>query len=86
MIKTKTLEMGGIFREELVAYFLKIGGRTEDRETFKGNNWEVQVGPEIWRKRGSLSLNHVSVTINVEEDNFDEFLAKFHLNFLKAGG
>lgn len=28
--------MGGIYKEDFVEYFLKIGGRTEERETFKG--------------------------------------------------
>lgn len=86
MLKTKTLEMGGIYREDFVEYFLKIGGKSVDQETFKGHHWEVFVGPEIWRTLGSLSIHHVYITFIVEEDQFDDFLAEFHMNFLKAGG
>lgn len=86
MKKTITLEMGGIFRKYLVEYFLAIGGKTEDQEMYAGDYWNVQIGPEVWRSLGSIHLNHVSVTINVEEDKFDEFLAKFRLRFLQAGG
>jgi hypothetical protein len=86
MLKTKTLEMGGIFREDFVEYFLKIGGKTEDRETFKGYYWKVLVGSETWRTLGSLRICHVLITFKVEEDKLDDFLAEFRLNFLRAGG
>ncbi|MDV3428975.1 MAG: hypothetical protein LIR50_18445 [Bacillota bacterium] len=86
MIKTKTLEMGGIYRKDFIEYFLKIGGRTEDQVTFKGSYWEVLVGLQTWRMLGSLNIHHVLITFNVEEDKFDEFLAQFRLNFLRAGG
>lgn len=86
MLKTKTLEMGGIYREDFIKYFLKIGGKTEDQETFKGSYWEVLVGSETWRMLGSLRIHHVLITFNVEEDKFDEFIAEFRFNFLRAGG
>lgn len=86
MLKTETLEMGGIYREDFIKYFLKIGGTMDDEETFKGPYWKVQVGSETWKMLGSLRIHHVLITFNVEEDKFDEFLAKFRLNFLRAGG
>jgi len=86
MLKTKTVEMGGIYREEFVRYFLKIGGKMENQEIFKGPYWNISVGPEIWRMLGSLRIHHVLITFNVEEDKFDQFLAEFRLNFLRAGG
>jgi len=86
MLKTKTLEMGGIYRRDFIKYFSEIGGKTEDQETFKGYYWEVMIGPQTWRMLGSLNIHHVLITFNVEEDKFNEFLAKFRLNFLRAGG
>ena len=86
MLKTKTLEMGGIYRDDFIKYFLKIGGFAEDQETIKGSFWNVKVGAENWTMVGSLRIHYVFVTFNVEEVKFDEFLAKFRLNFLKAGG
>jgi hypothetical protein len=78
--------MGGIYREKFVEYFLLIGGKTEDQTNFKGQYWEVMVGPQIWKMHGSLRIHHVLITFNVEENKFDEFLAEFRLNFLRAGG
>lgn len=86
MLKTKALEMGGIYRDDFVEYFLKIGGTTEDQETFKGSYWEVLVGSQTSRMLGSLRIHHVLIIFNVEEDKFDGFLAQFRLNFLMAGG
>ena len=86
MLKTKTLLMGGIYRESFIEYFLKIGGKAEGKEIFKGDYWKVKVGSETWEKIGSLRINHVLITFYVEEDKFDEFLAEFRLNFLRAGG
>lgn len=86
MFITKTLEMGGTKREEFIKYFLKIGGQAEDQETFKGDYWEAQIGPNDWRTLGSFKICKVLVTLKIEEEKFDEFLAQFRINFLKAGG
>lgn len=86
MLKTKTLEMGGIYREDFVKYFLEIGGKTEDEKTFTGPYWEVIVGPQTWAKLGALNIQHASITFNIEEDRFDEFIAEFRLSFLRCGG
>lgn len=86
MIKTKTLEMGGIYREDFIEYFFKIGGNTKDQETFTGDYWEVFIGEQTWQDLGALKINHVLITFNVKEDKFDEFLAKFRFNFIRAGG
>ena len=55
-------------------------------KTVKNMGWEVLVGPETWTMHSSLKIQHVAVSLNVEEDKFDEFVAKYYLTFLKAGG
>lgn len=86
MLKTKTLRIGEITRKELVDYFLKIGGKTEDEETFKGPYWEVIVGFQEWTKFGSLNIKHILITFNIDENKLDDFIAAFNLNFLRCGG
>jgi hypothetical protein len=86
MMKSKTLETNGIYRKDLVAYFLEIGGQTQDQITFKGSYWEALVNPETMKSRGSFKIHQVLITIHVEEDRFDEFLAQFYKAFLRAGG
>lgn len=86
MTKTKILEVGEINRKDFVEYFLKIGGVTEDKETFKGPYWEAIVGPQTWTKLGVLNIQRILITFNIEEDKFDDFIAAFRLNFLRCGG
>ena len=78
--------MGEINRKELVEYFLKFGGTTEDEKTFKGPYWEVIVGPQTWTTFNVLKIRHVLITFNIQEDKFDDFIDAFHLNFLRCGG
>lgn len=86
MLKTETLKLGEIGRKELVDYFLKVGGITEDDEVIKGTYWEVTVGSQTWTKFGSLRIRHILITISVEDKMYDDFIAAFRLNFLRCGG
>ena len=86
MLKTITLEMGGIHRREFVEYFHKIANEAQDQETFKGYGWEVQVGRETWSSLGILRICHVLITFHIEEDLFDTFLTQFQLHFTRGGG
>ncbi|MEL7647653.1 MAG: hypothetical protein AAGU76_06140 [Sedimentibacter sp.] len=85
-IKNVQMKMGEINRSELVEYFLKIGGETEDEETFKGPHWEVTVGPQILTRFGALNIRHVLISIKAEDNAFDDFMERFNLNFLRCGG
>lgn len=85
-IKTVQIKIGEINRSELVQYFLKIGGETEDEETIKGPHWEVTVGPQILTRFGALNIRHVLITFKVEDNAFDDFMERFSLNFIRCGG
>jgi hypothetical protein len=84
-MKSTTLDMGGIARADFIRYFLQIG-ETADQETFTGEYWKAQVGPEIFGMLGIMRIPRVTITISVDEDRFDDFLAEFRLRFLRAGG
>lgn len=86
MVRTKTLKMGEINRKDIVEYFLKIGGTTEDEETFKGHFWEVTVGPQTSMKFNVLNIRNILVTFKIEEKEFDDFISAFNLSFLRGGG
>lgn len=77
--------MGGIPRADYVAYFLQIG-ETADQETFTGEYWTAQVGPEVFGMLGIMRIPRVSITISADESRFDTFYAEFRLRFLRAGG
>lgn len=83
--KENTLEMRGMLREELVNYFIEIGGMLDDNGTYRGDKWEVFVDKQVSCCMGSLSLPSTKVTFNVEEDIYDEMLSKFRLKFLRGG-
>lgn len=85
-IKTISIKFGGIRRNEFIEYFLKNGGTLEDDEKIKGPFWVATVGPNTPAKFKSLRIQNVLVSIAVEDDKFDDFIAAFQLNFLRCGG
>lgn len=85
-IKTLSVKFGGINRNEFIDYFLKVGGALEDDEKIKGPFWEATVGPHTMSEYKALKIQNVLVSIAVEEDKFDGFIAAFQLNFLRCGG
>jgi hypothetical protein len=85
-IKTLSIKYGGIRRNEFIEYFLKIGGTLEDAEKIKGPFWEATVGHPTPAKFKSLNIQNVLVSITAEDDEFDDFIAAFQLNFLRCGG
>ena len=85
-LKRIELNMGEIRRTELVDYFLEIGKESADFHRFTGQGWEVEVGDEFFEKFGAFGIRRVIVEIRVEEELFQDFLEKFRLRFLRAGG
>lgn len=80
-----TLEMRGMLREELISYFIEIGGKLDENGIYRGVKWEVFIDKQVSCSMGSLSLPSTEVTFNVEEDFYEEMLSKFRLKFLRGG-
>lgn len=84
--RSVTIEMGGTGRDRFADYFRSLGGRSVDGSTFTGPFWEATVGPQTASPLGRFTVARVSIHLSVEEDRFDDLLARFHLAFLRVGG
>jgi hypothetical protein len=53
---------------------------------FSGPGWQVALSEERSESLGKFSLVAVDVTLEVEKDQFEDFLITFRKNFLRGGG
>lgn len=81
----KILNMRGIPRREFECYLQKKGHKVSVN-TFSGHGWEVTLSEERNESLGKFSLVAVDVTLEVEKDQFEDFLMTFRKNFLRGGG
>lgn len=81
----KKLEMRGIPKWEFERYLRKIADKYSD-DSYYGNGWQVTLSEEFQESLGTFSIIGVDVTIEVEEEKFEDFLSTFRKNFLRGGG
>lgn len=81
----KKLEMRGIPKWEFERYLKKIADKYID-DSYYGNGWQVTLSEEFQESMGVFSIIAVDVTIEVENDKFEDFLLTFRKNFLRGGG
>jgi hypothetical protein len=82
----KILEMRGMRRREIVAYFVEIAEIDMGEGKFRGKGWEVQVGDEDIAFLGSLKIPATRVRFVCDIQTMEKALAAFRLKFLSAGG
>ena len=86
IISEKALEIHGVFRDEIINYFIDIGGEAIEEGRFAGEAWEAEVGNEEVVKLSSIKIPSTMVTFRGEVELLDKMLKAFRLKFLKAGG
>jgi hypothetical protein len=82
----ESFKMRTIKREEIVNYFVKIGGHEKEDGTLAGEGWETEIGQETPAFLGSFLLPEIKITIRGRKDIFDKLYADFKLAFLRGGG
>jgi hypothetical protein len=82
----KFLEMRGMRRQELVDYFISIGGESKDSVIFKGEDWSVEIKPETRVTFGAISIPATILVFHSSEETLEKLIYKFRLRFLSAGG
>lgn len=82
----KSFEMRAVRREEIINYFIKIGGNEKEDGTFAGEGWETEIGQETTVYLGSFILPEIKITIRARKDLFDKLYSDFNMVFLHAGG
>lgn len=82
----KIMEMRGMRREEILDYFISIGGNDIGQGKLIGHGWEVEIEQEKTAKIGSFEFPSTIVKFQCEEDLFESMIYAFRIRFLKAGG
>ncbi len=83
-----TLEhvMRGIPYFLLKEYLQELGGQVTAEDTVTGEGWEVRLERMEPFKIGSLSVGQVRLEMQIREDVYTDFVERFRLKTLRAGG
>ncbi|QSX07777.1 hypothetical protein J0B03_08090 [Alkalibacter rhizosphaerae] len=76
--------MRGKKREAFLQYFLSLGGDLKDPYTIISSCWRVWIGDERRVGLGSITLPEVDLILSYSGEG--DFIEKFQLAFLTAGG
>lgn len=86
MSKEILLEMRTIKKEEFIEWFRQMGGKEEEPDVYKGSFWNAHIDEPKNIKLGAMNFISIRIKIVVEDDKYDDFMSKFRLRFLRAGG
>lgn len=79
-------DMRGIPLWLLRDYLVELGGRAVDDQTVEGDGWRVQLTRLEPFRLGSLEVGQVRMAMEIADGQMDDFLARFRLKTLRAGG
>ncbi|HBW38846.1 hypothetical protein [Desulfosporosinus sp. BICA1-9] len=85
-IKEYCLEMRGMPHQDLVDYFLSIGGKQIGQGLYLGPDWEVNLSDDWTCTIGSIQIPATQVIFRVNEEDWPEIMKAFRFRFLSAGG
>lgn len=84
-MKTLVREMRGIPYFLLKEYLQELGGEILAEEVVAGESWRVRLERMEPFRLGSLEVGQTRLTMEIREDVFDDFMARFALKTLRAG-
>jgi hypothetical protein len=79
-------EMRGIPYFLLKEYLQEMGGILVNEDLVSGQGWRVQLDRMEPFRLGSLSVGQTRLTMDLEDDVAESFLAQFGKKTLRAGG
>jgi hypothetical protein len=85
-MKTLVHEMRGIPYFLLKEYLQELGGALEGENRVRGEGWSVILERMEPFRLGSLEVGQVRLTMEIREDVYDDFVERFRLKTLRAGG
>lgn len=85
-MKTESIEIRGVSREDVESYFLGSGWENISPGTWVFGDGRVEIGDFEEVSLGSISLPSVTLVFRLRESVFDEVLSAFRARFLRAGG
>ncbi|PWH17198.1 MAG: hypothetical protein DDG60_02845 [Anaerolineae bacterium] len=85
-MKTIVHEMRGIPFFLLKEYLQEMGGELVSVDVVRGEGWSVRLERMEPFRLGSLEVGQTRLTMELREDVVDDFLERFRLKTLRAGG
>lgn len=85
-MQTIVREMRGIPYFLLVEYLQELGGNWISEDTLAGTGWTVRLERMEPFRIGSLEVGQTRLTMEIREEVFDDFMERFRLKTLRAGG
>mgnify|MGYP006250632719 FL=1 len=79
-------EMRGIPFFLLREYLEELGGKAVSENLVEGPGWSVRLTRMEPFRLGSISVGQTRLEIDIEEDQADDFMKRFSLKTLRAGG
>jgi len=84
-MKTIVREMRGIPYFLLKEYLQALGGTALAENLIAGEGWRVRLERMTPFRLGSLEVGQTRLTMEIREEIFDDFMARFALKTLRAG-
>ena len=85
-MKTIVHEMRGIPYFLLKEYLQELGGTIIADDTVTGDGWTVRLERMEPFRLGSLKVGQTRLTMDIREEMYDNFMERFRLKTLRAGG
>lgn len=85
-MKTIVHEMRGIPFFLLKEYLQELGGELIADDTVRGEGWTVRLERMEPFRLGSLEVGQTRLTMDLRDDVAEDFLERFRLKTLRAGG
>lgn len=70
----------------LKEYLQELGGEVKAENTVAGDGWSVRLERMEPFRLGSLEVGQVQLEMEIREDVYDDFVERFRLKTLRAGG
>jgi hypothetical protein len=84
-MKTIVREMRGIPYFLLKEYLQELGGKLVTADVVAGEGWSVRLEKMEPFQLKSLSVGQTRLTMEIREDVYDDFMARFSIKTLRAG-
>ena len=79
-------EMRGVPFFLLREYLEELGGKVVSENLVEGPGWSLKLIRTEPFRLGSISVGQTRLQIDIEEDQADDFMERFSLKTLRAGG
>lgn len=79
-------EIRGIPYSILKQYLQDMGGQPVKRNLLRGEGWVVRLDRMEPFRLGSLEVGQTRLTLEIEDHLADDFMARFSMKTLRAGG